>query len=70
MEMKRIGLRVNVALYDRVSKLADRYGLSMSNLCAFIIGQYMDTNEVVKTYIKGMVSEGIKESNDKSVKLL
>lgn len=52
---EKIVIRINSAVKERIQKYADEMGISMSSLCAFIIGSYLRNQEsVVQPLLKSM----------------
>lgn len=47
VEKKRVGIVINASIYERLQFIADRYGMTVNSLMAYILGQWADNLDVV-----------------------
>jgi len=69
---KRVGIILNVSVYDKLQHVAVRYGMTVNSLMAYILGQWADgfdvkeklTDKVIQE-TKQILSEVVKEEMKK-----
>jgi len=69
---KRVGIILNVSVYDKLQHVAGRYGMTVNSLMAYILGQWADgfdvkeklTDKVIQE-TKQILSEVVKEEMKK-----
>jgi antitoxin component of RelBE/YafQ-DinJ toxin-antitoxin module len=47
-EIKRVGIRLNQKVYDKLQEIADNYGMTVNSLMAYVLGQWVDTTYGLK----------------------
>lgn len=69
---KRVGIVLNVSVYEKLQDVAGRYGMTVNSLMAYILGQWADnfiSKEVmteraiqeVKDMLAGVINEEMKK---------
>lgn len=54
---KAVGIRLNENVYDKLQTIADRYGMTVNSLMAYILGQWADSNFDMKDKLADKVIE-------------
>lgn len=51
VKMKRINVRISDDLYNKLNKIAERYGTTVNSMIAMVLGQWADTQYNLKEQI-------------------
>lgn len=60
-EMKRVGIRMSQEVYEGYEDLAKRYGIAVSNLMVYVLGQWLDNTRTVQTNLIQNVAKQISD---------
>lgn len=70
MREAKLAIRLNETIKDRLQEYAESYGLSMSQLAAFIIGSWISNQErIAKPLIEQIVNQA-DEQSDKMMEVM
>lgn len=78
-DKKRVGIVINASVYGKLQLIADRYGMTVNSLMAYVLGQWADSFDVkekltdkvireTKQILAEVAKEEIKKMNDSKKK--
>lgn len=64
-DIKRVGLRMPIGIYEKLEELSKKYGIPVANLINFIVAQWVDN----QLYVRDRLIEVIKGELIKEVSI-
>lgn len=58
-EVKKLGIQMSMTIYERLSEIADRYGITPNSLITFVIGQYVDSTFDIKDKLSNQLIDSL-----------
>lgn len=66
-EIKRVGLRMPMPVYQKLEEFSKAYGVPVANLINFIVAQWVDNQVVIRERVLDKLIDYLKVEVDKNI---